>query len=363
MPQVRARVDREGALGIDLGGPGLARVARPFHVRRRLDIAVIEARRQFHVFRLVHVPVPAGRRERVMGIGEGRHQEERLVAALGGVAVDIVQGFFPDIAGRIEFFRDRRAIGLRADVIVVELVVAVAQRIGVGALLFEPDIILAADMVRMLGAQIDMLEAVKRQVHVVGLARFPAVGMFLVVIALGIGFEGFRNSVAQRRVAFLRVGPVMHRRQAGHVLDVALADQGGRIAADAHALDEGARPHVERDAVRPHPVQRRHAAGDKGRPVGLADRGGDVEAVEFRALRGDRIDMGRFQHRMPAAAEMVGTVLVGNDEQEIRTVGHGRSRVSVLFYGVSISGTKPGLSVQSDVSSSSASRVIRSPRR
>ena len=86
-----------------------------------------------------------------------------MLAVAGGVAVEPLAAFVGDVGGRIELLRDRRAIGLRADIVVRQLVLAVAQRIGVGPSRLEPDVVVSADLVAVGRAQIDMLEAVERQ--------------------------------------------------------------------------------------------------------------------------------------------------------------------------------------------------------
>ena len=115
--------------------------------RAQRPVAVIEVRRQRHVLRTVHRPVLSRRRERMMRVGKRRHHEERLVAIAGGVAVEPFAAFLGDVGGRIELLRDRRAERLRADVVVRELVLAVAQRVGVGPPRLQPDVVVAADLV------------------------------------------------------------------------------------------------------------------------------------------------------------------------------------------------------------------------
>ena len=86
------------------------------------------------------------------------------------MSVDVFEGFLFDVACRIKLFGDRRAIGLGGDIVVVELIVAVAQVVGVGAFFLEAGVVLAADVILMLGAQVNVLKAVEWQVEIIGLA-------------------------------------------------------------------------------------------------------------------------------------------------------------------------------------------------
>ena len=68
-------------------------------------------------------------------------------------------------------------------------------------------------------------------------------------------------------------------------------------------------------------MHRRHPPGHQARAVGLAHRACDIEAVEGGAARGDGIDVRRAQHRMAVAAQKIGAVLVGDEQQKIGTGG------------------------------------------
>ena len=179
-----------------------------------------------------------------------------------------------------------------------------------------------AHLVAVLGAEVDALEAVERVVQVPvrivapALRRLGIDGPVLVAAA-----HRLREPLGRRQMALRRVGAFEDRRHAGHVLQVALAQQRRPVAVGAHQIDEGVGAQRERGAVRAHPVQRGHAPGHQGRAVGHADRGGDVEPVEAPPALGDRIDVGRAQHRMAGAGEVVRPLLVGDDEKEVRAIG------------------------------------------
>ena len=62
----------------------------------------------------------------------------------------------------------------------------------------------------------------------------------------------------------------------------------------------------------------RHAAGHDARAVGHTDRRGNVKAVEARAACGEAVDMRGAHDRIAVAAQMVGAMLVGDDEKKVR---------------------------------------------
>ena len=57
--------------------------------------------------------------------------------------------------------------------------------------------------------------------------------------------------------------------------------------------------------------------------VGHADRRSDVKTIEARPGLGEAIDIGRFHHVIAVATQMVGAMLVGDDEDKIRPFVHG----------------------------------------
>src|SRR5260370_34391647 len=103
-------------------------------------MAELETRRQRHVLRVVHRPVAAGRRERMVRGGKRRHQEEWLIAVSGGVAGEPRAAFVGDVGGRRKLLRNGGAESPRTDVIVRKRVPVSAQRGGVTPPRFERDI-------------------------------------------------------------------------------------------------------------------------------------------------------------------------------------------------------------------------------
>ena len=78
-----------------------------------------------------------------------------------------------------------------------QLIFWFAQRIGIGPLGFQPDIIVAADPMAVIGAQVDMLETVERQPHGEIVARGPAAGKLLIVRpSFALGFSASANSAS-----------------------------------------------------------------------------------------------------------------------------------------------------------------------
>ena len=67
---------------------------------------------------------------------------------------------FLDITGRVEFNGDRGAPRLRAGIVVRQRVVGAAQRVRIAVAVLQPLPVMAAHQIAMLGAQIDVLEAV-----------------------------------------------------------------------------------------------------------------------------------------------------------------------------------------------------------
>jgi hypothetical protein len=129
--------------------------------------------------------------------------------------------------------------------------------------------------------------------------------------------QRFREPFRRLVIAFARRRTFHDRRPVGEVLQVALANQRGAIAGVAQQIDEGHRVHRQRDAVASHAVDRGHASRHQAGAVRLAYRACDIEFIERRALGRDRIDVGRAQHRMAVAAEEIGAVLVGDEQEEV----------------------------------------------
>ena len=74
---------------------------------------------------------------------------------------------------------------------------------------------------------------------------------------------------------------------------------------------------MQRNAVVPHAVIARHAAGNERGTVGLTHRIGDVETLKAEAVGSDPIKVGRGKHSIPVATQMIGAVLIGHDEEKI----------------------------------------------
>ncbi len=104
------------------------------------------------------------------------------------------------------------------------------------------------------------------------------------------------------------------RRIAADTLQVTLADESGVVARRAHDFDEGSGVERQRYTVLARAVERRHAAGHEGCPVGHADRRGDVKIFKARAAVGQPVDARRAHDLVAVTAEMIGAVLIGDDE-------------------------------------------------
>jgi hypothetical protein len=69
-------------------------------------------------------------------------------------------------------------------------------------------------------------------------------------------------------------------------------------------------------------VQRGHAPGHERGSIGHANRRRCIEAVKSRAARRQAIDIWRPYHLIAIAVQMIGAVLVGDDEKETGSFVH-----------------------------------------
>ena len=119
-----ARRHADGAHAGQVRLAALALLEDVLHQRRRRPVVARERLRHRELLGLVHVPVFAGRIERMMRIGKRHHQEERLVV-LG--LVEIGAGALAEERGGVKLLRDRGAIGLRHAVVVRQAVLRTEQ--------------------------------------------------------------------------------------------------------------------------------------------------------------------------------------------------------------------------------------------
>src|SRR5215813_3072214 len=176
----------------------------------------------------------------------------------------------------------------------------------------------------MARTQFDMVEPVIGQAELTCRVLVPRAAVLLLVGRVGeVVLGGLVESRWRRAIAVGDGGLLHHRRHAGHVLQVALADQRRSPPGGAKQVDERVGIERERDAVVAHAMERGHAPGRKRCAIGLADRARHVEAVERCPPRGERVDRRRADGPVAVAAQMVRTQLVGDEEQDIGAVGHG----------------------------------------
>ncbi len=293
------------------------------HRRQGIVDLVVEGGGQRNIVGIVHPPIAARRRERVVRVGERDFEEKRLVRAGRPVVLQIGERLFGDIAGRIELFRHLGAPRRGRRILLVRQgVVGADQGFSVAALVAQPRRIVPRHLVTMARAQADMIEAVMGQLD----------------LAVGVGLPGERRLALIGRTGHVahdgvaqglgRVGEVGIERRGrrrgppGHVLDVALADQRGAIAGRAQQIDEGHTVGRQGQAVMARAMGRRHAPGDQAGAVGHADRRGDVEALEGGAAGGQAIDVGGVDDGVAVTAQMIGPMLVGHEQNEIRFFCH-----------------------------------------
>ena len=254
-------------------------------------------------------------------VGEGRGEEERPSAVFLRVGVQPSHRFLGDVAGRIKLFRNGGAPALWRDIIVGQAVLRPDHCCRIAAPRLHPGDIGGADLVAVHRGERDVLETVKGRGDFAVRSLLPGPGPLFLI---GVGGDRFRLARLGEGIV-ARLDPPLHRRRlSGHVLEVALADEGGAVALVPHQVHEGVLRQGERNAVVPNAVQRRHPAGHQGRPVGHAHRVGDIEAVKTDAACGDAVDMRRLQDRVAGAAQIVRPLLVGDNHQDIEAFPGGR---------------------------------------
>ena len=293
----------------------------------RIDMVEAEGFRNRDIVRIVHVPVAARRRERVVRIGEGELHEEGPVGRLRVFLQQVARGL-PDIARGIELFGHPGAPGLgRRNAAGIERVGPPAQRIRVVRSLQQPAGIVAVRGVAVPGHQTQIVEAVIGRFHDAVRIGDEAFGP-LDLVARSIDRAPVRFGQFRRRPAAGRrrgIVPVLHR-DGRHVLEMGFADHRRAVALVAQQVHEGDRFQRQGQAVGGHAVRARHLAGHDGRPVRHADRAGDVEAVERQAAGGDGIDVRGPDDVVAVTAQMIRAVLVRDDENDIGLFGTGHGK-------------------------------------
>jgi hypothetical protein len=237
------------------------------------------------------------------------------------VAADPLRRLLGDVVRGISELVEVRAPGLRRDVAGVALTVFAPEAIRqFGMLRLQPAQPVAEALVGVVVAQGHVLEAVERQREPVFGVQ-PARSQFLFVGSRG------RRLPAGLRVTLRRLRPGkslrgrQHRRQVLHVLQMALADQRRAVAGLGQQVGESDRLERQGNAVAASAMGRRHAPGHDRAAVGHAHRCCDVGALEALPGAGQRVDVRRLHDRVAVAAEVVGSVLVGDEDQEVRTHG------------------------------------------
>ncbi len=154
----------------------VALLMQPFHMRRQVIGRRGEGRRQLDLFRLVHAPILARRREGVMRIGERAHEEERRIALR--IVLEPRHRALGAIAGRMQRRRQLRAPGLmHARQFIFrrrQRILFADQAFDVVCLGIGPTAVMALQIVAMLDREIDRLEAVERIIEIeirIGLPR------------------------------------------------------------------------------------------------------------------------------------------------------------------------------------------------
>ena len=243
-------------------------------------------------------------------------QEERPVRARE--VADRVDRAVGDPRVRVELLRDPRAPRLAAlrelDLRRRDRVLRPEELVGVLHLPAQPPAPVPVLEVGVHDREIRALEAVVGQLEVVRGIALP--GRFQ-LLAVPPGAAAARLD----RQAVLRIARPL-RRRAVDVLQMRLADQRGGVAGGAQQLDEHGLVQRKLDAVVAHAVRRGHPAGHDRGPVRHADRARDVAALGAEARVRERVDVRRADDPVAVAAEVVGAVLVGDDEEKVRAFRH-----------------------------------------
>ena len=257
-------------------------------------------------------------------IGERALQHERCAVLGRGVALERGDRAFLDEGRRVEILGHRGAPGLRRMNGRGQRMRRTDQAVDVRTARSRPCAVVAAHLIGVAAGELDLLEPVVRQVDAarrIGRPELFSLGQIARVVRV-IGQCG-RPSLEATLRSVHRWPHRGEQQRIGHLaprlrLQMRLADECGAITGAAQHLGEGQRPERQRHAVVPDAVDRGHAAGEHRSAVRHADGVGDIAALEAPALRRQRVDVRRAHHAVAVAAEMIGAVLVGDDEQEIR---------------------------------------------
>ena len=119
-----------------------------------------------------------------------------------------------------------------------------------------------------------------------------------------------------RRLGFLR----------RHALQMTLADERRAVPRRQEQVDKGDGIEVQRYAVVAHPVDAGDAPGHERRPVAHAGRRRHVEPGQPGSPAGNPVDIRCPEHRVASVTDVIPTLLVGEEEQEIGPCGVGSGR-------------------------------------
>jgi hypothetical protein len=75
-------------------------------------------------------------------------------------------------------------------------------------------------------------------------------------------------------------------------------------------------------------VRRRRATRQNAGSVGHADWIRDITTIENHASVGDRIEMRSSHDTISPEADMIGALLIGDDEENVRAILHGASQAT-----------------------------------
>ena len=241
-------------------------------------------------------------------------QEEGRILRTSSMGSQPVTGLLRDEGRRVMPGVEHRAPGLRRLFGRACRIGRAAQGRTGNALPRQPAGKVATDLITVFQTQHRLVKTVIRQGHTKILV-LPGTRQFAAIFRPVAPSEIGLTASWHRRLPRYGI-----RCGLGHVLEMCLAKKRRPVTGFAEAGDEGMGAQGNGNAVTAHPGGTRHPPGQDRRPVGHAHRGIDVKTVKDDPTGGKGIDMGRSDLRIAISPQMIRPLLIGHDQQEVRTL-------------------------------------------
>ena len=281
-------------------------------VRRRLR-QIIKARgRQGHVLRaMAKEPLPRGR-QGMVGIGEGAKGQPGFTAFRP--LPNHRHGFLGDEVRGMQFLPVGRLVDLPPMLAPVgpggASVVVVHEAGPIRSLAQRPAQMVPRHARPVIDGQGEALEAVEVLRGRDGIAP---------VALLVLNFV----PAWRKGIAFRTFSPIGHDRiPALPVLEMGFPQERRAITGGAKLADEGVRIPGQRSVVKDHAVRRRQAPGHDGTAIRHAHGIGHPGIAKDPALGRQRIQVRGTQARVPHETDVIGALLIGDDEEHIGPLRH-----------------------------------------